>query len=157
MVRNPPGSTAWLQTMENNGLNSLLAGFSQHISMPQGQSWQFTLEDIREYMRRQLAHTSPNFAFGQYTSVSNILLHLLKTSTTVSVNSRRCTVNVHNATWESCISTAMVAVLGESNATLQQKLNKFNTVLSSQCSECNSFQVRSTTFWAPLFNHSPPY
>jgi hypothetical protein len=132
--------------MRNNGLNSLLAGFNQHISMPQGQSQQFTLEDIREYMRRQLACTSPNFAFGQYTSVSNILLHLLKTSTTVLVNTRRCTVHEHNSTQESTISTAMVVVLGECNGTLQQKLNELNIVLSSRCGKCNSFQVKSTTF-----------
>jgi hypothetical protein len=142
----PAATTGLWQTMENIGLNSLMAGFNLHVSMPQIQSRQFTLEDIREYMRRQLAHVSPNFAFGQYASVHNILLHLLNTSSTVTVNTRRCTAHGHTATQESTISTAMVAASGENNRTLQQNINEPDVLLSSRCYECNSFQVRTTIF-----------
>jgi hypothetical protein len=97
-------------------------------------------------MRRRLAHLSPNFAFGQYASVHNILLHLLDTSGPVTINTRRCRAHGHTATHESTISAAMVAASGENNRTLQQNINEPYVALSSWCWECNSLQVRTTTF-----------
>jgi hypothetical protein len=143
---NPPATTGLWQTMGNVGLNSLLAGFILHTSMPQSHSQQFTLENIRDYMRRRLARISPTFAFGQYASVHNILLHLLDTSNTVTINTRRCIAHGHTATHESNIATAMISVSGEHGRTAQQNINDPHVTLSSRCHECNNFQVRTTTF-----------
>ena len=142
----PLATTGIWQTMGNIELNSLLACFSLHTSMPQSQSQQFTLENIRDYMRRRLACISPTFAFGQYASVSNILLHLLDTSSTVTTNTRRCITHGHMATHESNVATAMISVSGEHGRTVQQNINESQITLSSRCHECNNFQVRTTTF-----------
>jgi hypothetical protein len=142
----PLATTGIWQTMGNIGLNSLLAGFNLHTSMPQSHSQQFTLDDIRDYMRRRLAHISPNFAFGEYASVHSILLPLLDTSSTVTINTRKCIAHGHTTTHESNISTAMIVVSGEDERTVQQNLNQHHIALSSHCHQCNNLQMRTTTF-----------
>ena len=64
-----------------------------HDSFP-GTSQRFSLEEIRDYMRRHLARISADFIFGRYSStyssVHSIIERFFKTSDPVTISDLMC-------------------------------------------------------------------
>ncbi|KAF8225702.1 hypothetical protein L208DRAFT_1504476 [Tricholoma matsutake] len=72
--KNPLSTQVDWQEIQSVELNELLNVFQLHESIPDGPSGpQYTLDQIREYMRHCLAQISASFTFSEYASVHSLL------------------------------------------------------------------------------------
>jgi hypothetical protein len=140
-------SVLWRE-LHNDMLDSLTADFSYHaMASIDGSSGTYSLEQIRDRMRRRFARLSGEFPFGQYASVHAIMGRLLTSSVPV-LTSKRCCENGHRVdSDERTISSCEIMTPNApEGCTVQQYIDKFAVPLSSVCPECRCDLIRQFSF-----------
>ena len=123
-------TTAWKE-VQCDLLDTLVQSFHTHSSR------QFSLEQIRDFLRHRMARISDQFAFGRYASVHCIMEQLLKTTRPVTTADILCP-NGHDIDrnhFPTC--SCQIIVFGRPGMSLQEYVNDFSVSLSSKCSTCN--------------------
>jgi len=114
----------------------------------------YSLEEIRDYIRRRLARTAPEeCGFGLYTSTHNVMYRLLTSSRVVTTSVRHCPHGHGVVQDERVGSSCEVTMLGPSQGkTVQEYLDEFSAPLASNCETCEAplFRQFSFTFCPPL-------
>jgi len=127
-------------------LNSLTQGFHKHEDIQQASASvrTFSLEEIRDFIRRRLARFSSEFTFGRYASVHSITEQLMKACEPVTTSYLYCP-NGHNVDRnQSTTSNCEIIIFGGSS--LQACVDNFTIETASRCSICNNYLSRITTF-----------
>jgi hypothetical protein len=133
-------------------MSDLLQGFNDYTNRPLTPSQhQLSLEDVRNSMQRKLGSLSDQFEFGNFTSISSVLEHVLKCEQSIMSWMRRCRVRNHPTTRETIDNTCLVTTYPLPGQSLQEHLNNFHQELASHCGSCGQLQVREATF-----NRLPP-
>jgi hypothetical protein len=126
-------------------LDLLITSFETHDSFP-GTSQHFTLEEIRDFMRRRLARISTEFLFGRYTSVHSIIERFFKVSEPVMRSDLMCpnrhVVDRHPSLTSSC----EVILFAQPGASLQHCVDNFTHSTGSRCLTCDTYLLRTTSF-----------
>ena len=143
-------SNSW-HTLQSELIDLLITSFETHVSFP-GTSQRFSLEEIRDFLRRRLARISTEFTFGRYTSVHSIIERFFKTSNPVTISELMCpnghvVVNIHRSLTSSC----QIVVFAQPGTSLQHCVDNFRVSLASRCLTCDTCLLRKT-----LFVQSPP-
>jgi hypothetical protein len=141
-------STSW-RTLESELLDLLITSFETHDSFPaslSGTSQHFSLEEIRDFMRRRLARISTEFIFGRYTSVQCIIERFFKTRYPVTISDLMCpnghVVDRHRSPTSSC----EIIVFAQPGTSLQYCIDNFTHSTASKCTTCDTFLLRTTSF-----------
>jgi hypothetical protein len=132
-------------------LDSLTQGFRKHEDIPvtvASNSMRvptFTLEQIRDFIRRRLARFSAEFTFGRYASVHSATEQLLKTCEPVTTSDLYCPnghdINRHTSSTSNC----EIIVFGNGSS-LQACVDNFTLETATRCSICDANLSRVTTF-----------
>jgi hypothetical protein len=143
---NTDATTVSWQELHNDLLDSLTADFSSHTSI-NSPSGMYSLEQIRDYMRRRFSRISGEFPFGQYASVHTIMDRLLTSSVPILSSKRQCpnghTVDNEERTVSSC---EIMTPNAPDNLSIQQYIDNFSVPLSSSCPECECDLIRHFSF-----------
>jgi len=140
-------TTAW-QEVQCDLLDTLVQSFHTHssIQVASASSRQFSLEQIRDFLRRHMARISDQFAFSRYASVHCIMEQLLKTAWPVTAADILCP-NGHDIDRNSSPTcSCQMIVFRCPGMSLQEYVDNFTVSLTSKCSTCNVNFLRSTTF-----------
>ena len=132
--------------LQSELLDSLTQGFHKHedIQVASASVRTFTLEQIRDFIRRHLARVSTEFTFGSYASVHSITEKLLETSEPVTTSDLYCPNNhVINRNLSSTSNCEIIIVGGPS---LQACVDNFTFETATRCSTCDTYFSRVTTF-----------
>lgn len=143
-----PTSTLW-RTLQSELLDSLITSFKMHDSFQvPSTSQRFSLEEIRDYMRRCLARISTDFIFGRYSSVHCIVERFFKTSFPVTISVLTCPNRHHvvNNIQRSETSSCEIIVLAQPGSSLQHCIDNFTHSTASRCLTCDASLLRSTSF-----------
>jgi hypothetical protein len=143
-------TTAWKE-VQCDRLDTLVQSFHTYSSqVASASSRQFSLEQIRDFLRRRMARISDQFAFGRYASVHCIMEQLLKTTRPVTTADILCPnghdIDRNRSPTRSC----QIIVFRCPGMSLQEYVDNFTVSLSSKCSTCNVNLLRST-----MFVHTP--
>jgi hypothetical protein len=126
-------------------LDLLITSFETHDSFP-ATSQHFSLEEIRDFMRRRLARISTEFIFGRYTSVHHIIERFFKTRYPVTISDLMCpnghVVDRHRSPTSSC----EIIVFAQPGTSLQYCIDNFTHSTASKCTTCDTFLLRKTSF-----------
>jgi hypothetical protein len=146
----PIETTLSWNELDNDLLNNLTAGFDSHVEFCTG-SPSYTLEQIRDHLRRRLARLDDEFAFGRYASVHSIMDRLVMSQEPVMKSGCCCqdghTVDVDERVTTSCeIVTVTTGASVLAGFSVQEYMDEFSTPLSATCSECGNQLVRSFSF-----------
>jgi hypothetical protein len=127
-------------------LDSLTQGFHKHedIQVASGSVRTFTLEQIRDFLRRRLARFSAEFTFGSYTSVHSVTEQLLKTCEPVTTSDLYCPNNHDIHRHPSSTSNCEIIIFG--GPSLQACVDNFTFETATRCSTCDAYLSRVTTF-----------
>ena len=137
-------STSW-RTLRSEMLDLLITSFETHDSFP-GPSQRFSLEGIRDFMRRRLARNSADFLFGRYTSVHSIIEHFFKTSDPVMISDLMCPNGHVVDRRRSPTSSCEVIVFAQPGTSLQHCIDNFAHSTASKCLTCDTCLLRTTSF-----------
>jgi hypothetical protein len=144
-------SLAWSE-LENDLLNSLITSFDSHVSLRDVPP-SYSLEQIRDYLRRRMARMSEQFAYGQYTGVHAVVGQLLATNKAVMLSRRSCGAGheLHNFGDERISDSCQILTPhGLPGSTLQQSMDDFALPLSAECPMCRGNLHRLSSFvWHP--------
>ncbi|KAF8809765.1 hypothetical protein BYT27DRAFT_7019149, partial [Phlegmacium glaucopus] len=139
-LENPVTVTEDWNEIQCNLLDLLTQCFHSHESMVDGSasSRRFSLDQIRDFMRRHLARISANFTFGSYASVHCIFEQFLCTQQPVLVADTICP-NGHDTNRQQ-LSTCNgeVVIFGQPVMSLQACIDDFTQTLGSRCHACDS-------------------
>jgi hypothetical protein len=114
-------------------LNELLTAFQSHESIPGGHSGpQYTLDQIREYIRCCLARISPNFTFGEYASVHSLLDYFLTSDAHVTFSERFCPSG-HIIDKRELYRSSCCFVLSRAGCGVQEYMDDMSDPLSEVC------------------------
>ena len=129
-------------------LDSLTQSFRKHkdvqLSFATSSIRSYSLEQIRDFIRRHLARISAEFTFGSYASVHSITERLLKTSEPVTT-SNLCCPNSHTVD-QNPSTTSNCEIIISGGPSLQACVDNFSFETASRCSTCNTYLSRLTTF-----------
>ena len=127
-------------------LDSLTQSFHKHedVQVASASVRVFTLEQIRDFIRRRLARVSEEFTFGRYASVHSLTEHLLKTCEPVTT-SVLCCPNNHDIN-RNPSSTSNCEIIINGGPSLQACVDNFTFETATRCSTCNTYLSRVTTF-----------
>ena len=147
-----------MDTMATTGtivaLCSTTVGGPGFADVSSADSRQFTLDQIRDFIRRRLARISSQFMFGRYASVHCILEQFLQTDEPILVGDIVCP-NSHPVNRNSSpTSNAQIVFFGRPGImglSLQGHLDDFTLPLHSRCPACDIHLLRKFTFV-----HAPP-
>ena len=129
-------------------------GFNSHVSIHRASSTSsrsYSLEQIRDFLRRRLGRVTTECAFGQYTS-ANIVMDKLLTcsteSTRIITKSVRFCQDGHAVDHDERIgSSCEIATVGPpAGYTVQRYIDDFSVALSSSCPECGNTLFRQFSF-----------
>jgi hypothetical protein len=128
-------------------LDSLTQGFHKHEDIEVASDvsvHSFSLEHIRDFIRRRLARFSAEFTFGRYASVHSVAEQLLKTCEPVTTSNLSCP-NSHVINRNpSPTSNCEIIIFG--GTSLQAIVDNFAVETAAKCSTCNMYLSRVTTF-----------
>jgi hypothetical protein len=129
-------------------LDSLTQCFHKHedieVSSVSESVQTFSLEHIRDFIRRRLARLSAEFTFGRYASVHSVTERLLKTCEPITTSNLYCP-NSHVINRNpSPTSNCKIIIFG--GPSLQVCVDNFTIETASKCSTCNTYLSRVTTF-----------
>ena len=120
-------------------------GFEAHVSIP-ATSQRFSLDEIRDFMRRRLARISTDFIFGRFSSVHSIIERFFKTSSPVTISHLMCpnrhVVNTHRSQTSSC----EIIIFAQPGLSLQHCIDDFTHSTTSRCLTCDTHLLRTTSF-----------
>jgi hypothetical protein len=136
--------TKWSE-LNNDTLNYLTAAFEKHVDYYDHMGTNsYTLEQIRDCMRHELARLDREFRFGIYTSACAVMNQLLMSQMPIMKSIHRCS-NDHLVGCDERVTTSceIMTYGAPVDYTVQQYLNNFNTMSSLTCSECNNELIRS--------------
>ena len=132
-------------------LDSLTQGFHKHEDIPVTVASNsvpvrtFTLEQIRDFIRRRLARFSAEFTFGRYASVHSATEQLLKMREPVTTSDLYCPnghdINRHTSSTSNC----EIIIFG-GGSSLQACMDDFTLETATRCSICNAYLLRITIF-----------
>ena len=127
-------------------LNSLTQHFHKHgdVEVASASVQSFSLERIRDFIRRRLARFSAEFTFGRYASVHSVAEQLLKTSEPVTTSSLSCPDGHVIDQNPSPTSNCEIIIFG--GPSLQAILDNFSVETAAKCSTCNTYLSRVTKF-----------
>ena len=137
-------STSW-RTLQSELLDLLITSFESHNSIP-GTSQRFSLEEIRDYVRRRLARISTEFIFGRYSSVHSIVERFFRTSGPVTISDLMCPNGHVVDRQRSLASSCEIFVFPQPDSSLQHCVDNFSHSTASKCSTCDTFLLRTTSF-----------
>jgi len=129
-------------------LNNLIQSFRSHERCQiLSDSQTYSLEQIREHFRRQLARVSQEFTFGTYTSVQSIGEYLFRAQEIVTTSDIFCS-NGHTLGRDrrSSISSYQIIIIGSTESSLQACMDNFTLQLASKCPICSTYLIKHTTF-----------
>ena len=142
------GTSVLWQGLQSELLDSLATSFANHKSFQVDgtTSWHFSLEQIRDLMRRHLARISVEFTFGSYVSIHSIAEHLFRTCQPVTMSDLVCP-NKHDVdrNWSPTANCKMI-VFRCPGMSLQACMDDFIICVSSKCSTCDACLLRKTSF-----------
>jgi len=137
-------SNSW-RTLQSELIDLIITSFESHNSFP-GTSQRFSLEEIRDFVRRRLARISTDFTFGHYTSVHQIIERFFKTPNAVTISDLMCpnghVVNIHRSLTASC----EIIVFAQPGTSLQHCVDNFTHSSASKCLTCDTCLLRKTSF-----------
>jgi hypothetical protein len=139
-------AVTWTE-LPNEWMRGLIIGFRNLAigsSMHNRQGW--SLEGVRDHMRRRLVHQGEEFVFGNFTSIPSVLGHLLHDGEAVTSSVRKCRVSGHPVRREGDNVTGLVYIWPAAQQNLQDYLNYMEQHLASACSVCGANQVRQSRF-----------
>jgi Helitron helicase-like domain at N-terminus/PIF1-like helicase len=142
-----PTSTLW-HTLQSEFLDLLITSFETHESFPHARTSQrFSLEEIRDFMRRRLARISTEFVFGRYTSVHSIIERFFTTSDPVTISDLMCpNGHVVDRQGRSPTSSCEIIVFSQPGTSLQHCMDNFSHSTASKCLTCDTCLLRATSF-----------
>ena len=114
-------------------------------------SQHFSLEEIRDFMRRRLAQISTEFLFGHYTSVHCIIDCLFKTCNPVTISDLMCPNGHVVDRQRSPSSSCEIIIFAQPGTSLQYCMDSFTHSAASKCLTCDAFLL-----WTTPFVQSPP-
>jgi Helitron helicase-like domain at N-terminus/PIF1-like helicase len=128
-------------------LDSLTECFHKHedIQVASASIRTFSLEDIRDFIRRRLARFSAEFTFGRYTSVHSVTEQLLKTHEPITT-SNLCCPNGHITDRNPSPTSNCELIVFGAPFSLQAYVDNFTVETAAKCSTCNTPLSRVTTF-----------
>ncbi|KAF9459637.1 hypothetical protein BDZ94DRAFT_1312254 [Collybia nuda] len=143
-------NTDWSEQFSNQNerfLMPLATGFLQcNTQSPVAGGVTYTLEEVRDYMRRGLGRVSPtNFRWGEYTSVDSVLSHILTTPDPVTTSTLSCMAGHDINRGQAFSYNWHMSVVVESES-LQAFVDNYRSQASSQCGECGEFLTRTYKF-----------
>ena len=144
----PAEMTLSWNELHNDLLDTLTTAFNTHVDFHTG-STSYSLEQIRDQLRRRLANMNDEFTFGRYASVHTIMTRLLESQEPILKSIRRCRekhpVDSNERFSNSCeimtMATSSMAGYG-----IQDYMNNFSVPLCVACPECGNELVRSFSF-----------
>jgi hypothetical protein len=134
--------------LQSELLDSLTTSFENHESFQVDctTSRRFSLEQIRDFMRRRLSRISAEFTFGRYASVHSIAERLFRTCQPVTMSDLVCP-NEHDVDRNrSPTANCQMIVFGRPGMSLQACMDDFTACVSSKCSTCDACLFRKTSF-----------
>ena len=142
--------TSW-HTLQSELLDLLITSFERHVSLPvrvsgSESSHQFSLEEIRDLVRRHLARISTEFIFGRYTSVHCIIERFFKTHNPVTISDLTCPNGHAVDRQRSPTCSCEIIVFAQSGTSLQYCMDNFTESTASKCLTCDTFLLRTTSF-----------
>jgi hypothetical protein len=126
--------------LNNDTLNYLTAAFEKHVDYYDHMGTNsYTLEQIHDCVRHELARLDREFRFGIYTSACAVMNQLLMSQMPI-MKSIHCCSNNHLVGRDECVTTSceIMTYSAPVDYTVQQYLNNFNTMSSLTCSKCNN-------------------
>ena len=136
--------TVQFKNINNEYLGQIADGFSQTTA--QGTASAYTLEEVREFLRRRLHRANPTvFAWGRYTGIQNIMDYLLATSQPVTSSSLRCPNNHPLDRAGSLTSSCQITILRQC-PDIQAFINDQSIECASRCCVCRSHLIRQHVF-----------
>jgi PIF1-like helicase len=145
---NPITTTEHWHEIQCDLLDLLTQCFHSHESLVDGSasSCRFSLDQIREFMRRRLARISASFTFGSYASVHCIFEQFLCTQQPVIVADTICP-NGHDINRrELPTCNAEIIIFGQPDMSLQGCIDNFTQSLGSKCHICDSNLLQKSRF-----------
>jgi hypothetical protein len=128
--------------INNEYLGKIVDGFSQ----TRLQDAAYTLEEVRDTMRRRLQRADPaTFPWGRYTGIQYILDYLLAMNRSVTSSSLRCPNNhtLHRA--DLAASSCQITVLRQCHD-IQEFVDNQSIECASRCHVCQSHIIRQHVF-----------
>ena len=130
------------RNINSQHLGQIATSFSQ--TQPQGTA--YSLEDVRDFMRRRLQRIDPvSFAWGHFTSIQSILDHFLTANHPITSSAMHCPNN-HPLNRDERLSTSCHISLLHHHATIQTFIDNQSIECASRCHACQSHLVRSHVF-----------
>ena len=151
VLQSAAGSESEIVSIEHTQcvkFNDLIQRFRSHEScqaVPGSPT--YSLEQIQEYFRRQLARVSQEFTFGSYASVQSIGDYLFAAQETVTTSELFCS-NQHrrDRNSQSSVSSYQIIIGGTTETSLQACMDNFTVQQASKCATCDTYNIRHTTF-----------
>ena len=139
---NPVEQSEAFELLSNRFLGLLARSFRLHLE------GEYTLEEVRDYLRRALQHFDPaRFAWGMYTSVHSVVDNILMTEFPVLTSKLICpsghlVARPHIISIKDCF----VCLTRDHPESLQGHLDEHQSITTSQCSSCLVQLVRQYRF-----------
>ena len=122
-------------------LGSMADGFTRHVT------GEFTLNDVRDFIRRKLQRSAPNnFSWGEETSVHCVLDHLLNSQKPIISSRLDCPNNHSVDRVQRVLHNCFVSAPADLAGSIQEKIDTFSSTMGSKCQFCESLLVRTFTF-----------
>ena len=151
MWSDPHPATTSLEDTQCSVFDALVKSFHSHESRQvESGTPVFSLEQIREFLRRRLARMSQEFTFGSYTSVQSLAEFLFSTQEIITTSRVFCSEG-HNdgvigRNHESSTSNYQIIILATTEMSLQAYMDNFRLELASRCAICNTHLTKCTSF-----------
>jgi hypothetical protein len=151
MWSDPNPATTSLEDTQCVMFDALIKSFHSHESQRQIESGTpvFSLEQIREFLRRRLARLSQEFTFGSYTSVQSLAEFLFSAQEIVTTSLIFCSEGhdgVNGRNHRSSSSNYQIIILDTTENSLQACMDNFRHQLGSRCVTCNTHLTKYITF-----------
>jgi uncharacterized protein DUF6570/helitron helicase-like protein/PIF1-like helicase len=135
--------------------NALIQSFRTHERhQADSGSPSYTLEEIRDFFRRQLARISQDFTFGSYACVQSIGDRLFRADEIITTSNVFCPDGHSTDSLRerrSSTSSYQILILDSTEISLQACVDNFTHQLASKCQTCDSYLMKRT-----MFVQSPP-
>ena len=157
----PATTSSSLEDTQCDMFDVLIKSFHTHESRQvESGTPTFSLEQIREFLRRRLARLSQEFTFGSYASVQSLGEFLFHTQEIITTSHVSCSeghnvsagVNGRIRGHQSSTSNFQIIILDTIENSLQGYIDNFKHQLVSRCVTCNNYLTKYSTFV-----HTPPF
>ena len=150
MWSDPNPATTSLEDTHCIMFDALIKSFHSHENRQvESGTPTFSLEQIREFLRRRLARTSQEFSFGSYASVQSIAEYIFSSREVITTSHIFCSSSEeHNVgrNQQSSSSNYQIFIVEPTENSLQGCIDNFTHQLASRCMTCNIHLTKSTTF-----------